>query len=82
MTTVLSYVLVSCVRALQIMMFARAILSWFPNTNGSPLSNFLVVMTEPIIAPVRFLLGKFESLRSIPIDIPFFVTLILLSFIA
>lgn len=39
-----------------LVLFARAILSWFPVRPGSGLSSFLHVLmqlTEPVLAPVR-----------------------------
>ena len=39
-----------------IVLFARAVLSWFPLSPGSPLApvaSFLFTITEPILAPVR-----------------------------
>lgn len=79
--TVFLQIIVALVRALQIMMFARAILSWIPQLSDSTVSKFLIMMTEPIIAPVRAILNNFESVRSMPIDISFLVTLLILSFI-
>ena len=75
------YFVVALARALQILMFGRAIFSWFPQFRDSVVSNFLVAMTEPVIMPARLLLGKLEFVRRTPIDIPFFATFILLSFI-
>lgn len=33
--------------------FARAIMSWFDRGMRNPISQALVVLTEPIIAPIR-----------------------------
>ena len=65
--------------ALEAMMFIRAILSWMPVDEDSPIANFVFAMTEPIIVPVRFLIERFELVRSLPIDLSFFVAFILLS---
>ncbi len=67
--------------ALEVMMFIRAILSWLPVDEDAPIANFVFVMTEPIIIPVRFLLERFEIVRSLPIDISFFVAFVMLSVI-
>lgn len=66
---------------LQLLMFARAILSWFPLDEGSPLLTFLHAVTEPFILPVRALLERFEFFASSPIDLSFFITFLLLSFL-
>ena len=44
----------------------------------SKVMNFLYRVTEPLIIPARILLGRIEGINEIPIDIPFFVTVILL----
>ena len=73
-------VIYTAIGALQMAMFARAILSWFPGVGGR-LEEFLYTITEPFIEPVRALLDRVEALRSLPIDISFLVTFILLSMI-
>ncbi len=65
--------------ALTILMFARAILGWFLREEESKVLVFLISVTEPVIYPVRALCGKFGWFESIPIDIPFMITFVLLS---
>ncbi len=65
--------------ALEMMMFIRAVLSWLPIDDDSPVVSFVYAMTEPVIAPVRILLERSETVRSLPIDLSFFVAFILLS---
>ena len=60
------------------MFFARAILSWIFMSEESKVMDFLYRVTEPLILPARILLGRIEGINEIPIDIPFFVTMILL----
>jgi len=69
------------VNILQLCMFARAILSFLP-LEESPLSALLVFITEPVILPVRRICGHFGIGDGLPIDIPFFITAILLIFIS
>ena len=71
------YILVT---VLQTAMFIRAIMSWFPFGEGR-FSAFLYAITEPVIYPIRFLFDKMNWGTSLPIDIPFFITFILLSFV-
>lgn len=63
---------------LMLCMFARAISSWFPVNDDSPVIRFLYAITEPVIYPVRAVLGRSELVQSIPIDVPFFVTMIII----
>ena len=62
-------------------MFIRAIMSWFPMAEGK-FSDFLFALTEPVIYPVRVVFDKLGIGSSLPLDIPFFVTFLLLSFIS
>ena len=71
------YILVT---VLQTAMFIRAIMSWFPFGEGR-FSAFLYAITEPVIYPIRFLFDKMNWGTALPIDIPFFITFILLSFV-
>ena len=73
-----AYILISVIQAA---MFVRAIMSWFPFGEGK-FSAFLYAITEPIIYPVRALFEKMNWGVGLPIDIPFFVTFILLSFVS
>ena len=78
----LIYLLVSAIRLFltieQLLFLARAILSWIFMNEESKVMNFLYRVTEPLIIPARILLGRIEGINEIPIDIPFFVTVILL----
>lgn len=65
--------------AIQLLMFVRALLSWFPIDEENPILQFVTAATEPFIIPVRALLERVEFIASSPIDISFFVTFILLS---
>ena len=53
---------------IQIMLFLRAILSWFLQEEESGFMFILVGLTEPVLMPFRALLQRSEKMRSIPID--------------
>ncbi len=61
------------------LMFIRAIFSWFPMDEDSPFFNFLYGVTEPFIMPVRLILERFELFRSMPLDMSFLITAMILS---
>lgn len=63
---------------LEMAMFLRAILSWFVDDENRFLV-FLVAVTEPIILPIRAICSRFEALDESPLDIPFFITMLLLT---
>ncbi len=67
--------------AIQLMMMARAIISWFPVDEDNPIVAFLYAVTEPVIMPVRSLIERFGWFEGLPIDMSFFITFILLSII-
>lgn len=64
---------------IQLLMFARALLSWLPIDEDSPVLTFLHAATEPFILPVRSILERFEFFASSPLDLSFFVTFLLIS---
>ena len=64
---------------LMLFMFLRAILSWIPGAADNSLGNFLFTVTELLIAPVRALCAALGINLALPIDVPFFITFILLS---
>ena len=64
---------------LELAMFLRAILSWFIADDENRLMLFLYAVTEPIILPIRALCSKFKALDESPLDVPFFITMLLLT---
>ena len=43
---------------LEILIFVRILLSWFPMGYNSAIGRFLYTMTEPILGPVRDMVNK------------------------
>ena len=64
--------------ALQFLMFGRAIMSWFSPDDDNKLAQFLYMMTEPFVYPVRQLLNKFNFFSNMPIDMSFMFAMIIL----
>lgn len=56
-------------------MFGRAIRSWFSG-DETAVDRFLYSITEPFVMPFRAVLSKSEFAASSPIDIPFFLAMI------
>ena len=75
---VIKSVIIFAIGALELAMFLRVILQWIPVGDGK-LEDFLFMITEPIIEPVRLIIDRFESLRNFPLDISFFITFMLLT---
>ena len=84
--TSILYVLSATLRillyAFEILMLARALVSWLPLDEDSPIENFLYTVTEPVIAPVRALCERFGWFEGLPVDMSFFITFILISVLA
>lgn len=59
-------------------MLARAILSFFPSMDDSPVSAILATVTEPFIIPIRALLYHFNIGQGSPIDLSFSLTYLLI----
>ena len=70
---------------LDILLFAmliRAILSFLPIDDEGGFGGFLAMITEPIILPVRRLCDALNIGRGLPIDIPFFLTSLILAILS
>lgn len=65
--------------AIELCMLVRAVLSWFPIRDDNPILRFVVMVTEPLIAPIRALFDRMGWFRNFPLDMSFFVTFLLLS---
>ncbi|MBO4220425.1 MAG: YggT family protein [Clostridia bacterium] len=67
---------------LEFAMLARAVMSWLPVGGEGRIAEFLYMITEPVIVPARRLLSRFDSLSGLPLDIPFFVTFVIISLLS
>ena len=64
--------------AVELAMFLRAVLSWFP-IEPNKFTNLLYAITEPFIYPIRYLFHRMNWFQDSPLDVPFFVTFLLIS---
>jgi YggT family protein len=69
----LANLLLSIIQILSLLIFARAIFSWFDPGFSSQIGRFLFQITEPIIAPIRQVMPRMGML-----DLSVLVTLVLL----
>lgn len=67
---------------LEICMLIRAVLSWLPIKDDNVFLLFVMMVTEPIVAPVRALFEKMGWFQNIPIDVSFFVAYLLLTVVS
>lgn len=60
-------VLLMFITVMQFAIIGRAILSWFDRSQSNPISQFLVQLTEPIIAPIRAILPSMGMIDLSPL---------------
>ena len=68
----------SMLMVMQFLMLGRALMSWFSPDEDNKIARFLFAVTEPFVYPIRKLLSKFEFFNSVPIDMSFFVAMMIL----
>jgi YggT family protein len=74
---VLVQIVQATVLVLTLLIIARALLSWFPNVDPrNPAVEFLITVTEPILAPIRAVMPRLGF-----IDLTPMVAIILLNVI-
>ena len=80
------YVVALCVviflYVVDIAMLGRAVLSWFPTEEPTRIGAFLYVVTEPFIMPIRNLCGRFGWFQGTPLDMPFLITMVLMTLVS
>jgi YggT family protein len=60
-------IVVVTIYVLTFAIIARALLSWFPNVNPyNPFVQFLVSITEPILAPIRSIMPRLGMIDLTP----------------
>ena len=73
--------IVILIDVLLLAMFVRAVLSWFDPMQEGRLSGFLVLITEPVILPIRILCDKMHWFEGMPMDMPFMLSWLVLMLI-
>ena len=81
-----AYIVARCavlfISIITVAMTARVIMSWLFFDQQTKLGTFLYVVTEPIILPIRALCNRFGWFQGLPLDIPFFITAVLLMIVS
>ena len=72
-------ILFALINVYELILVARALISWFPIDPSNPIVSFLYTVTEPVLEPVRKLLFKIPALQNIPIDFSILVVFMLLN---
>ncbi len=61
MNLILGSFLLRLIKALEFLLFARAISSWFIRNSSNPIYQILVMLTEPFLSPIRSGLSKLQT---------------------
>lgn len=80
----IAYVLVAVLELWVLCAIARAVLSWFPlsyDSAWSRINSVLMKITEPVIRPVRRVLGPM-SVGGVGIDVAFLVVILVIELVA
>lgn len=76
------YVLVHClllfIRVADFAMLGRMIVNILFMGEQTRIGSFLYVVTEPFILPIRALCNRFGWFQGLPMDMPFFLTAVML----
>lgn len=70
------------INLVSILIVIRAFLSWIPLGEGNFVTNFIITMTEPVLAPVRNLYYKLKFTRELPVDFSPVIAILLLSVVS
>ncbi|MBR4879367.1 MAG: YggT family protein [Clostridia bacterium] len=71
----------SMLAVFEYLLLFRAIMSWFPQIQGSRIYEFIFGLTEPLLMPFRKLLQNVEALRGFPFDISFMLAFMTIVFL-
>ena len=71
-------ILYALINVYEMILIARALLSWFPAMQDNPVTSFLYTVTEPLLRPVRDLLMRIPAMQSMPIDFSILIVFMLL----
>jgi YggT family protein len=75
----IAQILIVVLTVLNLLIFIRALLSWFMPVGRDPLSRLLVDVTEPVLAPVREIVGRIMPLQGM--DLSPIIALLLIQFV-
>ena len=65
---------------INLLLLVRAVCSWIPELRYGKIHGFAYRLTEPMLAPIRRFLLKFDIFRQIPFDMSFIALYYLLKF--
>ena len=82
MTEIVRAATLALIELLSLLLFIRAILSWFPEIADGKLYDFLCFLTEPILSPFRVLFDKLGIGLNFPLDLSYLATILTLQLLS
>ena len=82
MTEIVQAAALALIELLSLLLFVRALLSWFPEANGGKFGEILEFLTEPILAPFRLLFDRLGIGLNFPLDLSFLATILTLQLLS
>ena len=82
MTEIVRAAALALIELLSLLLFIRALLSWFPEMSGGKFGEILEFLTEPILAPFRLLFDRLGIGLNLPIDLSFLATILTLQLLS
>jgi len=80
--TIIQRTLFAILELASVLLFVRAILSWFPGSLGGRFYRFIYALTEPILLPFRRLFDRLGIGRNLPIDLSFLAAILFIQLLA
>lgn len=77
---ILASITIRVLGILQWLIIIRALCSWFPQVQQSAVGELLYTVTEPMLAPCRNLLSRFQVGRGMMLDFSPLIVFLLLEF--
>ena len=77
---ILASITIRILGILQWLIIIRALCSWFPQVQQCAVGEFLYTVTEPMLAPCRNLLSRFQAGRGMMLDFSPLIVFLLLEF--
>lgn len=70
--------LITLISIIEILLFIRAVVSWFPTAGATKFGTIIGHLTEPILAPFRRLVSRSVIEGNIMLDLSFVVAILIL----
>lgn len=77
----IGFILIKALELLNLLVFARVIISWLPIDHYNPIVRFIYNTTEPFLGPIRNLVSRSSVGRGMFIDFSPIILLLLIQYL-